>query len=87
MRQLCNDKGLLLILDEIQTGLGRTGTLFAQENFGIAPDVMTLAKALANGLPMGALLATEEVASTLSPGPTPAPLGPGRWWPPRPTPP
>ena len=68
LRQLCNDKGLLLILDEIQTGLGRTGKLFAQENFGITPDVMTLAKALANGLPMGALLATEEVASAFVPG-------------------
>ena len=67
VRQLCNDKGLLLILDEIQTGLGRTGKLFAQENFGITPDVMTLAKALANGLPMGALLATEEVAGGLRP--------------------
>ena len=67
VRQLCDDKGLLLILDEIQTGLGRTGKLFAQENFGITPDVMTLAKALANGLPMGALLATEEVAAGLRP--------------------
>ncbi|HLD48091.1 MAG TPA: acetylornithine transaminase [Desulfobaccales bacterium] len=68
VRRLCDDKGLLLILDEIQTGLGRTGKLFAQENFGITPDVMTLAKALANGLPMGALLATEEVASAFVPG-------------------
>jgi acetylornithine aminotransferase len=68
VRKLCNDKSLLLILDEIQTGLGRTGRLFAQENFGITPDVMTLAKALANGLPMGALLATEEVASAFVPG-------------------
>jgi acetylornithine aminotransferase len=68
VRQLCDDKGLLLILDEIQTGLGRTGKLFAHENFGITPDVMTLAKALANGLPMGALLATEEVAGAFVPG-------------------
>jgi len=68
VRQLCDDQGLLLILDEIQTGLGRTGKLFAQENFGITPDVMTLAKALAGGLPMGALLATEEVASAFVPG-------------------
>jgi acetylornithine/N-succinyldiaminopimelate aminotransferase len=68
VRQLCDDQGLLLILDEIQTGLGRTGKLFAQENFGITPDVMTLAKALANGLPMGALLATEEVAGAFVPG-------------------
>lgn len=68
LRQLCDAKGLLLILDEIQTGLGRTGTLFAHENFGITPDVMTLAKALANGLPMGALLATTEVAGAFVPG-------------------
>jgi len=68
LRQLCDAKGLLLVLDEIQTGLGRTGKLFAHENFGITPDVMTLAKALANGLPMGALLATEEVAGAFIPG-------------------
>ncbi len=68
VRQLCDEKGLVLILDEIQTGLGRTGKLFAHENFGITPDVMTLAKGLANGLPMGALLATAEVASAFVPG-------------------
>jgi acetylornithine/N-succinyldiaminopimelate aminotransferase len=68
LRQLCNDQGLLLILDEIQTGLGRTGKLFAHEHFGITPDVMTLAKGLANGLPMGALLATEEVAGAFVTG-------------------
>jgi acetylornithine/N-succinyldiaminopimelate aminotransferase len=68
LRQLCDARGLLLILDEIQTGLGRTGTLFAHENFGITPDVMTLAKGLANGLPMGALLATEAVAGAFVPG-------------------
>jgi acetylornithine/N-succinyldiaminopimelate aminotransferase len=68
LRQLCDDKGSLLILDEIQAGLGRTGKLFAYENFGITPDVMTLAKGLANGLPMGALLATEDVAAAFVPG-------------------
>jgi acetylornithine/succinyldiaminopimelate/putrescine aminotransferase len=68
LRQLCDAKGLVLILDEIQTGLGRTGKLFAYENFGITPDVMTLAKGLANGLPMGALLATGEVAGAFVPG-------------------
>jgi acetylornithine aminotransferase len=68
LRRLCDDRGLLLILDEIQTGLGRTGKLFAHENFGITPDVMTLAKGLANGLPMGALLATEDAAAAFVPG-------------------
>ncbi len=68
VRQLCTDKGLLLILDEIQAGLGRTGKLFAHEHFGITPDIMTLAKGLANGLPMGALLATNEVAAAFVPG-------------------
>jgi acetylornithine/N-succinyldiaminopimelate aminotransferase len=68
LRQLCDARGVLLILDEIQTGLGRTGKLFAHENFGITPDVMTLAKGLANGLPMGALLATEAVAGGFVPG-------------------
>ena len=57
-----------LILDEVQTGLGRTGTLFAHEQFGLDPDLMTLAKALGNGLPIGALLATDEVAAGLQPG-------------------
>lgn len=68
VRRLCAEKQLLLVLDEIQTGLGRTGRLFAHEHFGIQPDVMTLAKALAGGLPMGALLATEEVAGAFIPG-------------------
>jgi acetylornithine/N-succinyldiaminopimelate aminotransferase len=68
LRQMCDEKQLLLILDEIQTGLGRTGRLFAHENFGITPDIMTLAKGLANGLPMGALLATETVAQAFVPG-------------------
>ncbi len=68
VRRLCAEKRLLLVLDEIQTGLGRTGRLFAHEHFGIQPDVMTLAKALAGGLPMGALLATAEVAEAFVPG-------------------
>jgi acetylornithine/N-succinyldiaminopimelate aminotransferase len=68
LRQICDEHGLLLVLDEIQTGLGRTGRLFAYEHFGVTPDVMTLAKALANGLPMGALLAREEVAQAFVPG-------------------
>jgi len=68
VRKLCDDRDLLLVLDEVQAGLGRTGELFAHEHFGIKPDVMTLAKGLANGLPMGALLATEEVARVFVPG-------------------
>ena len=68
VRALCDEHGLLLIFDEIQTGMGRTGSLFAHEQFGVAPDIMTLAKALANGLPMGAMLASERVASAFGPG-------------------
>ncbi len=68
VRRLCDEKGLLLVLDEIQTGLGRTGKLFAHEHYGLKPDVMTLAKGLANGLPMGALLASAEVAGAFVPG-------------------
>lgn len=68
VRRLCDEHKLLLILDEVQVGMGRTGTLFAHEHYGIKPDMMTLAKALANGLPLGALLAREEVASSFTPG-------------------
>lgn len=68
VRALCDEAGLLLIFDEIQTGMGRTGTLFAYEQAGVTPDIMTLAKALANGLPMGAMLAREAVAAAFGPG-------------------
>jgi len=68
VRQICNDTGTLLIFDEIQTGMGRTGALFAYEHFGIEPDIMTLAKALANGLPIGAMLAKEDLAEAFGPG-------------------
>lgn len=68
VRKICDDAGLLLILDEIQTGMGRTGKLFAYEHFGIEPDIMTLAKALANGLPVGAMLARDQVATAFGPG-------------------
>lgn len=68
VRHMCDANGVLLIFDEIQTGMGRTGTLFAYQNFGIEPDIMTLAKALANGLPIGAMLAEEQVADAFGPG-------------------
>ena len=68
LRELCDQEGVLLIFDEVQTGMGRTGKLFAYEHFGMTPDIMTLAKALANGLPMGAMVAREEVAKAFTPG-------------------
>ncbi len=68
LRELCDREGLLLIFDEVQTGMGRTGKLFAYERFALTPDIMTLAKALANGLPMGAMLAKEDVAKAFTPG-------------------
>jgi acetylornithine/N-succinyldiaminopimelate aminotransferase len=68
VREICDRHGLLLILDEVQTGLGRTGRLFAHEHFGIQPDIMTLAKALAGGAPIGAMLARDRFAEAFSPG-------------------
>lgn len=68
VRGICTRKQVLLIFDEVQTGLGRTGALFAYEHYGVTPDIMTLAKGLANGVPMGAMGCTEEVASGFAPG-------------------
>ena len=68
VRQWCDENGLLLILDEIQSGIGRTGTLWAHEQDGIEPDIMCVAKGLAGGLPIGAVLAREELAGHLVPG-------------------
>ena len=68
LRRLCDHRGLLLMFDEVQVGMGRTGKLFAYEHFGVEPDVMTLAKALGGGLPLGAMLARERVAESFPPG-------------------
>lgn len=68
VRDLCCQSNTLLILDEVQTGIGRTGKLFAYEHYGVEPDIMTLAKALGNGLPIGAMLAKDAVASAFTPG-------------------
>lgn len=68
VRALCDSKNILMILDEIQTGCGRTGALFAYEHANITPDIMTLAKGLGNGVPIGALGCTNEIAQGFSPG-------------------
>ncbi|MFQ5828928.1 MAG: aspartate aminotransferase family protein [Candidatus Methylomirabilia bacterium] len=68
LRKLCDEAGVLLILDEVQTGMGRTGALWAYEHAGITPDIMTVAKALGNGIPIGATLATEAVSGAFTPG-------------------
>jgi len=67
-RELCDSTGALLLMDEIQSGMGRTGQWFAYQHYGIQPDVVTLAKPIANGLPMGAMLCTDEAARAFSPG-------------------
>lgn len=68
VREVCEEYGLLLILDEVQTGIGRTGKLFAYEHFGIEPDIITLAKGLGGGVAIGAVLAKDRVASSFQPG-------------------
>ena len=68
VRELCDEAGAALIFDEVQCGMGRTGTLWAHEHAGVAPDMMTLAKAIGAGLPMGAILVNERVAAALHPG-------------------
>jgi acetylornithine/N-succinyldiaminopimelate aminotransferase len=68
VRALTIERNVALIFDEIQCGLGRTGRLFAYEHFGVAPDMLTLAKPIAGGLPMGAILINEQIASTINPG-------------------
>ncbi|HBL24239.1 MAG TPA: aspartate aminotransferase family protein [Deltaproteobacteria bacterium] len=68
LRELTKAKDILLVLDEVQTGIGRTGAFFAYEHFGITPDIMSLAKALGNGFPVGAMVATDDVMSAFVPG-------------------
>ncbi len=68
VRNLCTEKGILLIFDEVQTGIGRTGKMFCYQNYGVTPDIMTLAKGLGGGVPIGAMLCTDEVAKGFKPG-------------------
>ena len=68
VRKLCDEKGILLILDEIQCGMGRSGSMFAYQQYGVKPDIVTSAKALGCGVPIGAFMATEQVAKALVPG-------------------
>lgn len=68
IEKLCKENGIVFILDEVQTGFGRCGTLFAHEIFGVKPDIMSVAKGIAGGVPMGAFLATEEVSKGFEPG-------------------
>ena len=68
VQKLCQEKDLLFIVDEVQTGMGRTGSLFAYETFGVSPDIFTLAKALGNGVPIGAVCAKQFVADAFEPG-------------------
>jgi acetylornithine/N-succinyldiaminopimelate aminotransferase len=68
IRKLCNAKNLLLIVDEVQTGMGRTGRLFCYEHYGILPDMMTLAKSLGGGFPIGAMIASDKLVDVLKPG-------------------
>ena len=68
VRKLCDEKGIIMILDEIQCGMGRTGTMMAYEQYGVKPDIVTLAKALGCGVPVGAFVAKEEVANAMVPG-------------------
>lgn len=68
VRRICDEHGILMILDEVQVGMGRTGKLFAYEDSGIKPDILTLAKALGNGFPVGAMLTTEKISKAFVPG-------------------
>ena len=67
-RRLCDENNALLALDEVQTGMGRTGKLFAHEHYGVVPDIVSSAKALGGGFPIGAMLTTDKVAPSFAPG-------------------
>ena len=68
LRELCDERGLLLLMDEVQTGVGRTGKLFAHEWSGVQPDIMSVAKGIGGGFPLGACLATSEAAKGMTVG-------------------
>ena len=68
LRDLCDERGMVLIFDEVQTGVGRTGTMFGYQQSGVVPDIMTLAKHLGGGMPIGAMVAKAEVAASMKPG-------------------
>lgn len=68
LRRLCDEKGLLLIFDEVQTGWGRTGTIFAWQGYGVEPDILTMAKGLGGGVPIGAMVTKDAIAASLTPG-------------------
>ena len=68
VRDLCTDNGVLMIVDEVQTGIGRTGKWFGVDNYGVVPDIISMAKALGSGVPVGAIATTEELSKVLSPG-------------------
>ena len=79
LRDVCDRSGSLLIFDEVQTGVGRTGNLFAYEHDGVIPDIMTLAKGLGGGVPIGACLAIDRVARAFTPGMHGCPFGDEHW--------
>jgi acetylornithine/N-succinyldiaminopimelate aminotransferase len=68
LKDVCTQNNMLLILDEVQTGFGRTGKMFAFQNYGIVPDILVLAKSIGGGMPLGAIVAGEEVSSAFTPG-------------------
>lgn len=85
VRKLCDEKDLVLIVDEVQTGVGRTGTFLCCEHYNLKPDVVTLAKGLGGGLPIGAVLMNEKVAEGMGPAPMAPPSAATRWSAPVPT--